>query len=92
MWSDSPGWNGLMDEADVGGWMEFCGDGRMEYSNTVRWMEKRKRMWVDGWMVDGWNFVGMTDGWSGVGYLANNKDRLTQKPGMLLKYKMWHGI
>ena len=27
--------------------------------------------------VDGWNFVGMTDGWSGVGYLANKKDRYT---------------
>ena len=39
MWSDSPGWNGWMDGwmkqmwlydgeegADVGGWMEFCGD------------------------------------------------------------------
>ena len=30
---------------------------------------------VDGCGVDGWNFVGMTDGWSGVGYLVNNKDR-----------------
>jgi hypothetical protein len=46
----------------------------MEYSNIVRWMERREQMWVDGW-----NFVGMTDGWmdgwSGVGYLANKKDR-----------------
>jgi len=28
--------------ADVGEWMEFCGDGGMEYSNIVRWMEKRE--------------------------------------------------
>jgi len=25
--------------------------------------------------VDGWNFVGMTDGWSGVGYSADNRSR-----------------
>ena len=32
--------------------MEFCGDGRMEYSNIVRWMGRRVWVWVDGWMVE----------------------------------------
>jgi hypothetical protein len=29
--------------------MEFCEDGGMEYSNIMRWMERREQMWVDGW-------------------------------------------